>query len=937
MTKSKKKRQDDFQKVKLKVGKLKPKADNATSVNFRTKGIHLTEQLKKDTSGPTTRRQLSIKDLLSQLHHYSSSVKQTALVGLRELLTLHPSVLEQHLSRLLSEVAAVFTDKDPNVRAAATRLLRFVAQCVPADCAAPFFPLLSAHLSCAMTHIEAGIQKDALAVLDVLLEHYPGLLAARPALLLTNFLELISHRRVVGGARTQETMGRSWALSVNPSRAVTGQQWRLTVLLRLGRFLQAVVEERPAEEGGVRVPGDGVFLSSGEGGVSTALELTWEELTYSRVGVQLFEHSGAKPTQHSTFRLRPEVEPGSGVGEGLDSAEAVLGFAATLVPLLLEVWVEASASEQAQTDSAHLLTPDSMALMFQVVSILQLVRRLAPQKEHQDILDAWFRSEYLADFKQHFMKNFPYGALDTPKPRRKVDPKRTKQMPAAPGQTVEPLALNVALCQVMVSLSQREGPGQEPDADWLMPLKTFVRETLSSGVKLSNRHLHTLLDTVWKMVLTQRSRAVTEDLLQAVCVQYKQRNLSLQTRSLLLSFYSRLYLQEHSHTHIARSRVLSRWLAALPVQLSQLGHRNPALSSWLLLSIQAAASRGNKDLLNSLQANALQLYDPQEGSVVLLPAESQQRLVQLLYFLPVMSQSLLANLSRCCTAGRISAGLAASLIRIIHFRSSLSGWSVGSQDVALQDVDYISFLFSTLTGFSSDELATLQEAGDGSVLPPSPLSPLSLYHTPLEQFTHHWDVVEEVCHCLETSGSRSQCFEVLQNGICNYLTRLQVVPDSMAAGLLRAMARLLEPSVLPSEALLRFLSHCCLSLLALLSSLQRDRHSHTNHKREAVWDACVCALSSVPRLLRMLLQSLHVADLCDEELPQLGHILTLLLQHAAMRSHLLANAAQLQHVLQELTRYCRGEARQQWLTDLMYCYSVTMASHHGNLGLRDIY
>jgi hypothetical protein len=53
---------------------------------------------------------------------------------------------------------------------------------------------------------------------------------------------------------------------------------------------------------------------------------------------------------------------------------------------------------------------------------------------------------------------------------------------------------------------------------------------------------------------------------------------------------------------------------------------------------------------------------------VLLPAKSQQRLVQLLYFLPKMPQPLLANLSRCCTAGRISAGLAASLIRIIHLR-----------------------------------------------------------------------------------------------------------------------------------------------------------------------------------------------------------------------------------------------------------------------------
>ncbi|XP_071772908.1 testis-expressed protein 10 homolog [Centroberyx gerrardi] len=943
MKAKKKKRQDDFQKVKLKVGKKKPKADNATNTNFRTKGINLSEQLKRDTSGPTTHRQLGINDLLSQLHHYNGNVKQSALLGLRELLSLNPSLLEQHLSRLLSEVAAVFTDKDGNVRMAATRLLRFIAQCVPAERVAPFFPLLSAHLSCAMTHIETGIQEDAMKVLDVLLEHYPALLAARPAILLTNFLELISHRRTSGGAKkAQETKGRSWALSVNPNRAVTSQQWRLTVLLRLGRFLQAVVEERPVEEGDVSVPTEGVFGSSGEGGL-TPLDLNWEELTYSKTGVKVYEHSGAKPTPHSTYRLRPEVDPGAGVGEGLGSAEAVQSFAATLVPLLLEVWVEASASDSPwnSADGSHLLTPDSMSIMFQVLSILQLLRKLAPQREHQDTLDVWFRNEYLGDFKQHFMKNFPYGTRDTPKHKKKLDLKRIKQATAVPGQTVEPLALNITLCQVMVFLSQGQGLGRETDADWLLPLRSFVRDTLASGVKLSYRQLHMLLGTVWRMVLTQRSKTVTEDLLAAVYVYYQQRNLTLQTRSLLLSFYSKLYLQEQGHAHIARSKMLCRWLAALPVQLSQLGHRNPALSARLILSIQAAASRGNKDLLNSLQTHACRLYDPQEGVVVLLSAESQQRLVQLLYFLPKMSQSLLANLSRCCTAGRISAGLAASLIRIVHLRSSLSGWSVGSQEAALQDVDHISFLFSTLTGFSSDELATLQEAGDDSALPPSPLSPLSLYPTPLEQFTHHWDVVEEVCHSLETLGSQAQCFDILQNGICKYLTRLGVVPDSMAAGLLRAVARLLDLSVLPSDPVLRFLCQCCLSLLALLVTLQQEAPSDTNHKREAIWGACVSALSTIPRLLRMVLQSLRVGDLCEEELPQLGQILSMLLQHTPLRNHLLANAALLQHIIQDLTRYSRGETREQWLTDLLYCYSVTVAhgssTHRGNLGLRDMY
>lgn len=85
---------------------------------------------------------------------------------------------------------------------------------------------------------------------------------------------------------------------------------------------------------------------------------------------------------------RPEVAPGPAVGEGLDSAEAIQNFAATLVPLLLEVWVEASASDSPWngTEGSHLLTPDAMSVMFQVLSILQLLRKLAPQQDHRDSL-----------------------------------------------------------------------------------------------------------------------------------------------------------------------------------------------------------------------------------------------------------------------------------------------------------------------------------------------------------------------------------------------------------------------------------------------------------------------------------------------------------------------------------------------------------------------
>lgn len=72
---------------------------------------------------------------------------------------------------------------------------------------------------------------------------------------------------------------------------------------RLGRFLQAVVEERPVGEGDASVLTEDIFGSSGEGGL-TPLDLNWEELTYSKAGIKVYEHSGAKPTPHSTYRLR---------------------------------------------------------------------------------------------------------------------------------------------------------------------------------------------------------------------------------------------------------------------------------------------------------------------------------------------------------------------------------------------------------------------------------------------------------------------------------------------------------------------------------------------------------------------------------------------------------------------------------------------------------
>jgi len=60
------------------------------------------------------------------------------------------------------------------------------------------------------------------------------------------------------------------------------------------------------EEGDASVRAEGVFDSSGEGRV-TPLYLNWEELMYSKVGVKVYENSGARPSPHSTFRLGYDI------------------------------------------------------------------------------------------------------------------------------------------------------------------------------------------------------------------------------------------------------------------------------------------------------------------------------------------------------------------------------------------------------------------------------------------------------------------------------------------------------------------------------------------------------------------------------------------------------------------------------------------------------
>lgn len=378
MTK-KRKRQDDFQKVKLKVGKKKPKLENATATNFKTKAIHLPEQLKEDRTLPTNNRKLNIKDLLSQMHHYSGGVKQSALLGLKDLLSQYPFIIDAHLSNILSEVTAVFTDRDANVRLAAVQLLQFLAPKIRTEQISPFFPLVSAHLSSAMTHITEGIQEDSLKVLDILLEHYPALITGRSSILLKNFVELISHQQLSKGLVNRDR-SQSWILSVNPNRRVTSQQWRLKVLARLSKFLQALADgsSRLRESEGLQEQKETPHATS------NSIFINWKDHANDQQQIQVYENGGSQPNVSSQFRLRCLGTLGT-VDEDLSSPENLKGFIEIIIPLLIECWIEALPPQLAASVGSG-VEREPLQVMQQVLNVISLLWKLSKQQDETHTL-----------------------------------------------------------------------------------------------------------------------------------------------------------------------------------------------------------------------------------------------------------------------------------------------------------------------------------------------------------------------------------------------------------------------------------------------------------------------------------------------------------------------------------------------------------------------
>ncbi|KNC82585.1 hypothetical protein SARC_05136 [Sphaeroforma arctica JP610] len=235
VSRKKKLKNQDFAKVKLKVGKSN-EAANATDTTFKSRAIVLSGQaLGEDKGVGTNQRNLSLKELLGQLRHYNGNVRKDAVAGMKDLFQRHPDILPSELAIIIEKISPLVLDGDSSVRQALQSLFTHILQSMPTERVRPFFPVPMVYLRSAMTHVREDISVAAFDFLDIFLHHSPSLVTASCKGLLLNFVRVLEKpsQGMNDGKGKMSATGQS-----------TFRQARDRLLERLRGFLQELIRHR---------------------------------------------------------------------------------------------------------------------------------------------------------------------------------------------------------------------------------------------------------------------------------------------------------------------------------------------------------------------------------------------------------------------------------------------------------------------------------------------------------------------------------------------------------------------------------------------------------------------------------------------------------------------------------------------------------------------
>ncbi|DBA90449.1 TPA: hypothetical protein ACH3X1_003716 [Trebouxia sp. C0004] len=695
----------DFRRVKSKVGKKLPKAQNETDMTFKARSINLPGQsVTEDKTGlAVSQRSLTTQELLTQTTHYSEKVRKDALTGLQQVFQQHPEEVRKQTNMLLGKLAECIGDVDKGVRTALKELLaNVVLPQLRGPLLGPFLPLVMAHLFSALTSMAEAVRTGALDFLELFMDAAPKqVMQNHLEGALQHFVELLSPTR------------RSNSVSAHS----------VTSMFKIVKALQSLLSKAAAVES--------------SGAESSSANHSSQPLSAQHVTQSLFHQRCQWPSVVAAVNFADlveaaQVELAASVAMALpDAANKAAGRKAKRIAAKLENKGVGAVLLQELMSCWTECAPGQLAAGPELTAVLCMEATL----QCVDML--------LHQLPSLFPTGVPPALADNVV--KKIMPHMPASAPAVkPSQVMQQglVHLNLAAAKLLsrfLPTSLADVEGQEEG--WRARLLDYYvgimeagqvlpsRQALSEEIKQSNMPVDVCTAALQGVqgVLPFVSPSRRAALLAAVCSLSTRSAARSAVKAACLAFQQSLldkggrvlYPDPSTGATLLPEAVLIEWLQAIPRLLWELGSTKPATSHMALGLLHSAllfAPEGSalSDVLDGLQLQLCPLYCSllapkplkgvskgagavaKAGKVVLpgplaqLPATTQELAVDLLFYYPTIHEATARTCAVVCLTDTFPEQLALRIIDVLSSRACQGDASV-----------LVSFLVTLLLGHVS--------------------------------------------------------------------------------------------------------------------------------------------------------------------------------------------------------------------------------------------
>ncbi|KAI8914577.1 hypothetical protein EDD86DRAFT_244763 [Gorgonomyces haynaldii] len=211
---AKKKKERDFEKKKLKVGK-KQVASNHTVVDFKSQQIRVPVQTTLNLDKFEDRKSKLLLSL-TQLTSHNSQTQMDACQTLAQLLNLGEDLFLMNMSETILGLAKALLNDNHQLRKSVMQFLPKLFESIDDEQMMPFFNTLVVFVCSSLSHINEHIRLDAMRMLRLLCEHYPDLIRRYGQPLLPHFYQILTSNKKTKGM--EANFNANSKLGLNKSR-----------------------------------------------------------------------------------------------------------------------------------------------------------------------------------------------------------------------------------------------------------------------------------------------------------------------------------------------------------------------------------------------------------------------------------------------------------------------------------------------------------------------------------------------------------------------------------------------------------------------------------------------------------------------------------------------------------------------------------------------